>query len=354
MTGERSFRRGVRFMLYHAAFVLARASGIRVGVALVYHSVAERAGRPDGELVPPIAVAQLRRHLDWIGRHMEPVRASQLPSAVRARRRWQRFPVAVTFDDDLASHATEAAPILRERHMPATFFLGGPLPGASPGPWWYALQAVYDRGAAVRQHLVACIGGGLTLGDAVHDFAARVQWLAPTERAAVEARLFELAGRFDGMPRLSSDDVACLARDFEVGFHTLRHHQLTVLNEGDLDTALREGRRVLEQLTQAPIDVIAYPHGAADSRVGNAARRAGYNVGFTTGGGVVRSESDAMLLGRQDAALLDVRSLAATVQRSILQSLISLESRGAGEQMSKGPESHGASKAGDGATRTAP
>ena len=53
------------------------------------------------------------------------VPAEELQAAVAERQRGQRFPVCLTFDDDLSQHVDCAMPILRDTGVPATFFLCG-------------------------------------------------------------------------------------------------------------------------------------------------------------------------------------------------------------------------------------
>ena len=89
-----------------------RASPARVAGALVYHETFRTP--PSGEqVVPGITAAALERHLRHLRRSYELVPASQLHGAMLARRRGRPIPIAVTFDDDLASHLEVAAPLLR-------------------------------------------------------------------------------------------------------------------------------------------------------------------------------------------------------------------------------------------------
>src|SRR5262245_17390140 len=105
--------------------LLLRLSARRAGVVLVYHALAERTGDPERDLVPAHSVAQVEAQLRHLLRRYELVRLEELPAAVAARRRGRRFPISVSFDDDLESHAHLAAPLLRRLGVPATFFLTG-------------------------------------------------------------------------------------------------------------------------------------------------------------------------------------------------------------------------------------
>src|SRR5207248_6598725 len=83
---------------------LLRLSARRAGVAVVYHSIALQAGEPEVELVPAHGTHVFEAEMRHLANTYRVVRASDLPEAVARRRRGERFPIAVTFDDDLASH----------------------------------------------------------------------------------------------------------------------------------------------------------------------------------------------------------------------------------------------------------
>lgn len=181
-----------------------------------------------------------------------PWRFSVTPAALRGhvallRRRGYRFATfgdamrepsarvaAVTFDDGFRSVATAAAPVLRELGVPATVF-------------------------AVTGH----VGTGEPLR-----WEGIEQWLGgPYED--------ELAG-------LSWDELAGLAdAGWEVGSHTCSHPPLPHLDDAALHLELTASREEIERRLGSPCDVLAYPYGAHDRRVVEAARAAGYRAAAT-------------------------------------------------------------------------
>jgi len=54
----------------------------------------------------------------------------------------------------------------------------------------------------------------------------------------------------------------------------------------------------LQKITGHEVLAVSYPHGAHDARVCNAAKRAGYRLGFTVEPQTVECSSDDMSLGR--------------------------------------------------------
>ena len=284
--------------------MLARWSTRRVGLALVYHGIAPTDGSRHTEILPPLDARVFEAQVRHLARHFQVVPASQLVAATRERRRGRRFPVAITLDDDLASHRELAMPILRRARVPATFFLSGVSLDGPFSFWWERLQRAVERG------LVSESGRGITLlqgairapggrGEGLRETARAVEEMPPHDRAAVAAELASKLGPDPAGSGLREEDVRMLVENgFEIGFHTLRHDALPALDDDGLARAMSEGRARLAAVVGRDLDVIAYPHGKADARVAAAARAAGYAFGFTTSGEAVLPTSDPLLLGR--------------------------------------------------------
>jgi peptidoglycan/xylan/chitin deacetylase (PgdA/CDA1 family) len=299
----------------HLLVRAARFSARGAGVALVYHRVGDPAGDPRHELVPALGTelfAAQVRHL--VSTHRVVV-ASELPAATRKRRRGERFPVAITFDDDLSSHIDVAAPILSSVGAAATFFVCG---ASLHGPhrfWWERLQAAFDDDVDLSE---------LDLQPAtIHQAGLRVQGLPPRARDELDARLTELVG-----PDLQESGLRgaalrrLVASGFEIGFHTLRHDVLPALGDAELAEAMRVGRSELEDVV-GPLHTISYPHGLADARVAAAARAAGFEVGFTGEPAAVTSGSDALLLGRVSPSYASIGELAFDVAWALCRATFS-------------------------------
>jgi peptidoglycan/xylan/chitin deacetylase (PgdA/CDA1 family) len=157
----------------------------------------------------------------------------------------------LTFDDSLYSQYANALPVLLELGVPAVFF-------ALPG-----------------------------FGDGVHHYMG-----------SAELRALEDAG-------------------FEVEAHTCNHPNLVLLARRDLDAffaELQDCKRMLEDLLDTPVNYVAYPMGAADATVIDAAGRFGYHLGFTTRAGVRLSNTAPLSLPR---IRYDVAEAPATVLRRI-------------------------------------
>ena len=259
------------------------------GLALVYHRVGPKREAPKRELLPNLDARSFGAQLDWLDSRFRLVKASELPDAVRRRGADERIPLALTFDDDLASHAESVLPELFTRGITGTFFLSGAaLGGAGRRPWWELLEA-----AALRAPEAALEGQSL------RDRAAAIEAMPPSQKASEADRLEELAGPEPAYKPLDADGICRLAEaEMEIGFHTLGHHRLPELTEAEIERELSVGRERLAELIGRDLSSIAYPHGAADAKVIAAARRAGYEAGFTTCGAAIGSDFDPLDLPR--------------------------------------------------------
>lgn len=288
------------------AFVVrwrARLSARACGLALLYHGVAEATGDPD-EILPAQAATTLEAQVRHLRRHYRLVPASELLEATRSRRRGQRIPVALTFDDDLRSHVTHAAPLLRRIDAPAAFFLCGASLTAPRRFWWEDLQIVLDSRALLPDALPGIrsemVGAALAGKErAAKRLAAEIEQLTPTARADVASVLRTVAGDAGPEAGLRGSEARFLAdRAFEVGFHTLHHDRLSELGDDELEAAFVDGRAELEAAVGRALTSVSYPHGSADERVAAAARAAGFRWGFGGGEGAVAADDDPLLLPR--------------------------------------------------------
>ncbi len=232
------------------------------------------------------------------------VAASELIEAARTRRRGEKFPVAVTFDDDSPSHVSHAAPILERLGVPATFFLSGASLDGPGSFWWQRLERAMDRGAIGREELSEMVpaASGVPAGlREMVQIADDIELMTPGQRKDL---LDELGRRAGPDPEDAVLDAAgirkLVAAGFEIGFHTLRHLNLSTLDSAELGLAISEGRDRLAGTIDRELTLIAYPGGKWNPHVLEAARGAGYQRGFTADPRAVLPDSDPLCLGRVD------------------------------------------------------
>ena len=219
-----TLRATVKGVLRHAAMgigqVLVRQA-LTAPRVLTYHGVCSEP--PDEWSVTP---AQLRRHARWLAECCRPV---PLLDIVRWRRGELMLPpraVAVTFDDGLRDVLIEAVPILADFGIPATAF----------------------------------IAPGLIAGQPAH----------PSYRAT--------------RPFLSWMEVREVGRaGWTIGSHALTHPVLAELSEAAVSFELGESRRILADVAEVPVTMLAYPYGTRSTvspREYGLARAAGYEAAF--------------------------------------------------------------------------
>ena len=248
-----------------------RLTGLKAGLAVVYHEL-----RADGELsgthssdeIPlTVSAEAFRQQLQYFRGRYRLVRAGDLREAVLSRRRGEPFPLAITFDDDLRSHLDVVLPILRETGSTATFYLTGASLHGPASFWWERIERALETGVGgncwddrsppgARQRLGAAAGG------------ARRPLDGPARHLGGE---LETAG-------LRADHVAALGgAGCEIGFHTRPRASPRTRRRRPRPGDARRSRRP-RGASGSRLRSIAYPHGAADARVGAAARSAGFAV----------------------------------------------------------------------------
>lgn len=300
----------------------ARRSSRRAGVALMYHDVSDDRDPPRDRVVPPLSVELLRAELAHLRDTYDVVSIHDLRPRMTARRPGGRFPVALTFDDDLSSHHRLVAPILREFGIPATFFLTGATLDGPVAFWWHDLDALFVRGGEHWRRVGEAVqstwgptGGELTLPV----LARSVETLAPDRRDAFAHQLREILAEPPTDQGLAEHDVRALADDgFEVGFHTRHHRLLQTLDDAGLHQAMREGADRLREATGRPLRAIAYPHcRPPDLRVAAASSAAGFELGFICNDHGLGHESHPLLLDRVDGWRPSLGSFAMRLARVI-------------------------------------
>lgn len=89
-----------------------------------------------------------------------------------------------------------------------------------------------------------------------------------------------------GQPHLADWQLREMAaHGHEIGAHTISHADLTTLSDARLWTELADTRAQLQAASGQPVDILAYPYGAYDSRVIAAAQQAGYRGAVAAWGG---------------------------------------------------------------------
>ena len=220
--------------------------------------------------------------------------------------------LAITFDDGYADNHDVALPILQKHGLSATFFVAsGFLDG---GRMWNdtvveALRRTahdsLDFGAAGLPGIGHLALGSVSLRQqAIGQLLGAIKYLEPVQRQ----RAVETVARISGavLPTdlmMSSAQVRSLhLAGMGLGGHTVNHPILARLSETAAFDEMQAGKLALESLTQAPVDVFAYPNGRPDVdytvRDARLAARAGFKAAVSTAWGASKAGDDVYQLRR--------------------------------------------------------
>ncbi len=264
-------------------FPLRRLMTVTSPTVLVYHGVPRNGLR--------FSADDFARQLDFLKANFDLISFGAIENR---RSRSARIQVLLTFDDGFRNNAEVAAPLLRERGIPAIFFVCGPPPQRSCGLWFAYLQML-DR---------YFTGDVLTFRDETYDLTqdrraaslaklrARLLALRPHPSAMYEAMENELPAitgfttaeqRADEWDVMSEDQIGELASDplFTIGAHTVDHPFLTLCEFAEAQRQLAANKQWIETLTGRPCQVMAYPVSDYSAEVLRLTAEAGFNWGFS-------------------------------------------------------------------------
>lgn len=260
---------------------------------------------------PGLAVTpdELRWHLRWLREHFHCSTLAHAHRAVCAGEE-RAYPwLAVTFDDGQLDNFANAAPVLAEERVPASFFV--PVAHVESGqPLWhdrigFAVAAALGAPASsaelekmLREHGLA------TTPPTPDSVTAGAKALAePRRRVLVE----ELEAAFgpDRIPDWAGmmnwhqlGDLATAGH--EIGSHTMTHPILPSCDDERIACELTDSRRRLEAQLGVEVESFCYPNGDSETRVAEAVRSAGYRRAVTTRWGTNPRTQDPMALQRCD------------------------------------------------------
>jgi len=187
-------------------------------------------------------VRQFEKQMAYLAKNYTVVKASHIKNAPT---QGKRTIVAITFDDAFVSILKNALPVLKKWGLPANIFV--PTGNLGKPPQWEILNRCFDKDETV----------------------------------------------------ISKEQVAKLNNEgFEVSSHTVSHPVLTGIDKDRLRYELLNSKRELERIIGCKVLAISYPYGAYGKRVCEAAKKAGYELGFTTEPCILNYQTDNLQIGR--------------------------------------------------------
>lgn len=253
---------------------------------LAYHGVdplQDSALNFDGFQVSPDVFC---RQMDHLARFYCVLPLGEVVDGLAGHRPLPPCAVALTFDDGYANNLHHAAPILRARSLPATFFVTTGFLDGTHQPWWYRVRAVVPPATAME---------------------LEASWKS-LPAAAREAEVSELARRAGSAPvtspyRFMNWDEArqLVGQGFQVAAHTISHPSLAAEAPDIQVSEITESvRRVARETGVAP-GVFAYPYGRPQDYAGQIAglvQQAGCRAAVTMESGLASRGTDPFHLPR--------------------------------------------------------
>lgn len=276
--------------------LLHRAAAPRLSI-LIFHRVHALA---DPIFQHDIDALHFERLMRFVARSFRVMTLGDAASRL-ARGDLPRRSLVVTFDDGYADNAEVALPILQRYGLVASFFVStGFLDG---GRMWNDTVNEIVR-ACRRSELDLCsfnLGRCSLAGPAARRsvsgaLLSRIKYLTLAERDEAIVRLQDLSAVRD-LPNdlmMRSEQVRQLHRaGMEIGAHTVHHPILTTLPPAEAEYEISEGRKRLQEIIDAPVDVFAYPNGKPGRDYDQShvvlLRRLGYCAAVSTAPGVARA-----------------------------------------------------------------
>lgn len=244
--------------------------------------------------------AALERQLRWLKRRFQlvPLRAI-IAAAINGN---VGRKLAITFDDGLRSNFTVAYPLLHRLAIPATFFI---CPGLVDRASWLWTHETRRRLARLEFAARQEFAREWDAPAGVEPFVEWMKTLASAARRGVEARLREATPGFAPSAEEREDFDLATWEDLRridpaivtIGSHSLTHTILPTAAPAELESEVRDSRRLLERGLQRPVDLFAYPNGATDAAVESCVGRH-YRAAVIASRGAIRRGTDTLALPR--------------------------------------------------------
>jgi peptidoglycan/xylan/chitin deacetylase (PgdA/CDA1 family) len=238
---------------------------------------------------------------------------------------------AITFDDGYADNAEIALPILRQAGIKATFFIAsGFLDG---GRMWNDTIIEFVRrfpGTILDLRQLGLgeypVSSHAERRAAIQKLISRLKYLPPAERSRrVDDVVRSTNVALPDNLMMRSEQVRQLhAAGMGIGAHTVTHPILAATQHAQAREEMAEGKRQLQDIIDAPVNLFAYPNGKPGQDYSQEhvaiARDLGFSAAFSTIWGAANRSTDLFQIPRftpwdQDPVRFQARMAANLVRR---------------------------------------
>ena len=129
-------------------------------VVLTYHRIAEPGADSFYDPVISATPESFRAQVEWFHNRVRLLTLDELIDQVESGLPWREPVMLLTFDDGYRDNFDLAVPILRERNVPATFFIPTGFLESPRLPWWDHVAYVIKQTHARRLVVDRCSTGG--------------------------------------------------------------------------------------------------------------------------------------------------------------------------------------------------
>jgi peptidoglycan/xylan/chitin deacetylase (PgdA/CDA1 family) len=172
-----------------------------------------------------------------------------------------------------------------------------------------ALDALYgDKPVAGRSVVLSFDDGYLNFYQ--NAFPVLQQYGYPAVLFAVSGLVGGRASWLDGEPAQTPMMDGAMLRAIrsakvEIGAHSVSHPRLSRLPQDQAVGEIRDSKRSLEALVEAPVDVFAYPYGDYNERIRDAVAEAGYRAALTCSRGPANTAPNPFEIPRKGISFGD-------------------------------------------------
>ena len=275
---------------------------------MIFHRVLDQ---PDALFPDEPDRQRFSQILQWVARWYQVLPLDRAVTALQ-RGALPARAMCITFDDGYADNALNAAPLLQQHGMCATFFIATSF--LDGGRMWNdtVIESIrHSRAATLDLRQLGLDADPLPLGTLAQKRTAvgmalrALKHLPPAQRAEKSAALQALCGTAalpDDMMMRSDQVQGLVHAGMQVGAHTLTHPILCSTDDAQARHEITGSKRHLEHLLGQPVTLFAYPNGKPDKdydrRHVDMVRDAGFSAAVSTAPGAADGHADLLQLPR--------------------------------------------------------
>lgn len=255
-----------------------------------------------------ISVANFERHLQWLTTHYRIVSLGEAVQWISGNGPDKGRRVVLTFDDGYKNFHHDLWPLLRKYRAPATLFAVSHFVGTHRLLWWDLIDVMLTRSniqvVEMWGQRWACNRDILVAHAKTLPENEKLRWIEDL-RAALGIALPQSTGT--PFELCSWDELRALAADplITIGAHTCTHPILTRVPKDVAQREITEGREILQDKLQMPVNFFCYPNGRAsdfDAAHIEMVQDAGFTSAASTVEALCDRETDRYSLPRKNVS----------------------------------------------------